>query len=73
MGLPHGSDSPRQGHIKFGESPLQLGTRERVELSLEPKPGMVVLFPSYFWHGTYPFEGGKSDFRLTAPFDVVPR
>ncbi|MFT4635890.1 MAG: Tfp pilus assembly protein PilF [Arenicella sp.] len=73
MGLSDDPDSQRQGHIKFGQSPLQLGDLERVELSLEPKPGMVVLFPSYFWHGTYPFDGGKSDFRLTAPFDVVPR
>lgn len=66
-------DPPHQGYIKFGESPLQLGEREQIELSLEPKPGMVVLFPSYFWHGTYPFSGGESDYRLTAPFDVVPR
>jgi tetratricopeptide (TPR) repeat protein len=73
MGSTDDSDRPFQGHIKFGQSPLQLAERERIELSLEPKPGMVVLFPSYFWHGTYPFDGGKSDFRLTAPFDVVPR
>jgi tetratricopeptide (TPR) repeat protein len=73
MGLSDDSSRPFQGHIKFGQSPLQLAERERIELSLEPKPGMVVLFPSYFWHGTYPFDGGKSDFRLTAPFDVVPR
>jgi len=68
-----GLDRSHQGYIKFGESPLQLGEREQIELSLEPKPGMVVLFPSYFWHGTYPFSGGQSDYRLTAPFDVVPR
>jgi len=73
MDLSDDVDRPRQGHIKFGESPLQLGERERIELSLKPKPGMVVLFPSYFWHGTYPFEGGQDDYRMTAPFDVVPR
>lgn len=67
------ADRPHQGHLKFGESPLQLAGREKIELSLEPKLGMVVLFPSYFWHGTYPFSGGQSDFRLTAPFDIVPR
>jgi hypothetical protein len=72
MSLSDDRDRPCQGHIKFGESPLQLAGRERIELILEPKPGMVVLFPSYFWHGTYPFNGGQSDFRLTAPFDVVP-
>ena len=69
------SEDPQQhysGHIKFGESPLQLGKREKIELMIEPKPGMVVLFPSYFWHGTYSFKGEQADFRLTAPFDVTP-
>jgi len=37
---------------------------------VKPKPGMLVLFPSYFWHGTVPFEDGGR--RLTAAFDVVP-
>ena len=37
---------------------------------VEPKPGMLALFPSYFWHGTVPFEDGGR--RLTAAFDVVP-
>lgn len=73
MGLPNVLAGSYQGHIKFGESPLQLKDRELIELNLEPKPGMVVLFPSYFWHGTYPFKGQPSDFRLTAPFDVVPQ
>jgi tetratricopeptide (TPR) repeat protein len=66
------SDASLEGHLTFGDSPLQLGDRERVELSLDPTPGRVVLFPSYFWHGTHPFNGGDSDFRLTAPFDVIP-
>lgn len=73
MNTSDDSGLQHQGHIKFGESPLQLAGRERIELSLKPEPGMVVLFPSYFWHGTYPFHGGQADFRLTAPFDVVPR
>ena len=64
--------SGQQGHIKFGESPLQLGDREVVELSVKPAPGMVVLFPSYMWHGTFPFSGESSEYRMTAPFDVAP-
>ncbi len=61
------------GSIKFGESPLVLSDRERIEKIVRPRAGMVVLFPSYFWHGTIPFSGAENDFRLTAPFDVVPR
>lgn len=62
----------KQGAIKFGESPLQLGSREVVERTIIPQPGMVVLFPSYMWHGTIPFNGEVGDFRLTSPFDVAP-
>lgn len=35
---------------------------------VEPKPGRLVLFPSYMWHGTKPFGEGE---RLTVAFDVA--
>lgn len=35
--------------------------------TVEPKPGRLVLFPSYMWHGTRPFGEGE---RLTVAFDV---
>ncbi len=60
---------PRQGWIEFGRSPpvfkLDLPPRRVVE----PKPGLLVLFPSYLWHGTIPFDAGE---RLTAAFDFLP-
>jgi hypothetical protein len=31
---------------------------------------MLVLFPSYMYHGTTPFDG--EDYRTTIAFDVVP-
>jgi tetratricopeptide (TPR) repeat protein len=36
---------------------------------IEPKPGRLVLFPSWMWHGTVPFTEGE---RLTVAFDVRP-
>ncbi len=36
--------------------------------TIEPKPGRLVLFPSYMWHGTRPFGEGE---RLTVAFDVA--
>jgi hypothetical protein len=36
--------------------------------SVEPKPGRLVLFPSYMWHGTRPFSEGE---RMTVAFDVA--
>lgn len=60
------------GSIKFGESPLSLGSREVIEKIVSPRAGMVVLFPSYTWHGTIPFQGAEDEFRMTTPFDAVP-
>jgi hypothetical protein len=68
----HKEDVGLQGSIKFGESPLALGEREVIEKIVKPEAGTVVLFPSYMWHGTYPFYGDEGEFRLTSPFDVVP-
>ena len=36
---------------------------------VEPRPGRLVLFPSWMWHGTVPFGAGE---RLTVAFDVAP-
>jgi hypothetical protein len=36
---------------------------------LEPRPGRLVLFPSYLWHGTTAIH--EAEPRLTIAFDVV--
>jgi tetratricopeptide (TPR) repeat protein len=68
-------DSMRAGHT--GEGILSFGAPGMVttppldaELSLRPEAGQLVLFPSYFWHGTLPFHSEQP--RLTVAFDVVP-
>lgn len=67
--VPATTGAARAGWLKFGEP----GMRDPVcppDHYVEPRPGLLVLFPSYLWHGTVPFaEGGR---RLTAAFDVVP-
>ncbi len=60
----------RAGWIKFGETSLDLGKRQEVARAIEPKPGYCVFFPSYFWHGTYPFESEEP--RMTVPCDIDP-
>jgi len=64
-------DPNRAGWLKLGETSLGLGEREQVAKAVCPKPGLLVLFPSYTWHGTYPFSGGGH--RMTAPCDIAPR
>ena len=63
-------DAAKQGWIKFGEpgyEKLGVGVRR----AIKPKPGRLVLFPSYMWHGTVPFH--EKSARTTIAFDVVPR
>lgn len=57
------------GWIKFGEP--KLPTPGCVpERQLQPRPGCLVLFPSYMWHGTNPIQGTET--RTTIAFDAVP-
>jgi tetratricopeptide (TPR) repeat protein len=60
----------RQGWIKFGEPGAPTQPRLGPEHFVKPEPGLLVLFPSYMWHGTVPFSGEAS--RLTAAFDLLP-
>ncbi len=60
----------RAGWLKFGESNLALGERDRPENVVKPAVGRLVLFPSFYWHGTFPFSSSRD--RLTIAFDVVP-
>lgn len=59
----------RSGWIKFGE-PLHPTPECDARRSIQPRPGRLVLFPSYLWHGTRPLLGDAP--RLTIAFDAVP-
>ncbi|HWF64528.1 MAG TPA: tetratricopeptide repeat protein [Rhizomicrobium sp.] len=59
-----------QGWLKFGEPSADLGFRDAVRRLVQPKPGRLVLFPSYLWHGTVPFHSDET--RMTIAFDAVP-
>ena len=38
---------------------------------IRPQAGVMLLFPSYFWHGVAPFEGESE--RICVAFDVIPK
>ena len=61
----------QQGWIKFGEPTADFGPNFTPRHSVQPKPGRLVLFPSYMWHGTLPFHSPQS--RTTIAFDLVPQ
>ncbi len=60
--------SKQSGWIKFGEPRIPVPGAEPA-LTIQPKPGRLVLFPSYMWHGTTAIHGPGP--RLTIAFDVV--
>ncbi len=66
----HPDDTKQQGWVILGETSLKLGDREQVMQALCPQIGMSLLFPSYMWHGTRPFDSPQR--RMTAPIDVLP-
>jgi uncharacterized protein (TIGR02466 family) len=67
VSTPEGAD---QGGLAFGQPgfdvPLAAAPPTRV---IQPRPGNLVLFPSYLWHGTGAFtEPGE---RITVAFDLL--
>ncbi len=60
----------QDGILTFGEPSIATTPALHAEHAVRPTVGMLVLFPSYFWHGTVPFSGEQA--RLTVAFDVVP-
>jgi tetratricopeptide (TPR) repeat protein len=60
----------QQGWLKFGEPAYEVGLKTPVRRTIQPRPGTLVLFPSYLWHGTTSFHSEQA--RTTIAFDVVP-
>ena len=70
LSLPPEVGTSQAGALTFGVPDVVFGldlTPRRVEM---PRAGRLILFPSYFWHGTVPFESQSP--RLTMAFDAVP-
>lgn len=65
-----GDGSDRSGWIKFGEPDRDFPAGFQAEHFARPRAGKLVLFPSYMWHGTVPFESDHP--RTTVAFDVIP-
>jgi Flp pilus assembly protein TadD len=61
--------SAKIGWIKFGEPGLPIPGMT-AEHFVQPRPGRLVLFPSYMWHGTNRIVG--DEIRLSVAFDAVP-
>jgi len=59
------------GWIEFGRPQEHPHAQAKpVVRSYQPNEGMAVLFPSYFYHRTKPFE--SDDKRISIAFDIIP-
>ena len=67
---PEVSGSTAAGALTFGVPEALLGLDLPPRRVVAPLPGKLVLFPSYFWHGTLPFTSAAP--RLTVAFDALP-
>jgi hypothetical protein len=64
-----GSESDA-GALTFGVPDVTLGLSLMPRRIVRPKVGQLVLFPSFMWHGTIPFQSQAH--RMTVAFDVLP-
>lgn len=64
------NNDDRAGWLTLGQTNLDLGARDIPGAYIKPAVGRLVLFPSFYWHGTVPFESERD--RMTIAFDIVP-
>jgi len=58
------------GGLEFGTPDIDIGEAGAARRRIQPVEGRLVLFPSYMWHGTVPFDTDGA--RMSVAFDVVP-
>ena len=60
-----------EGWLEFGEPDGSFSARIEVPTyKVRPEEGLLVLFPSYFYHRTIPFDDAGT--RISIAFDIVP-
>jgi len=64
------ANQSKEGWLKLGEPGPVTKPSLRADKFIKPKRGMIVIFPSYIWHGTVAFSDDET--RLTVATDLVP-
>jgi tetratricopeptide (TPR) repeat protein len=61
----------RAGWFELGRLPARFQASVAPEVrAVQPEEGLMILFPSYFYHRTVPFDTGET--RISIAFDVMP-
>jgi tetratricopeptide (TPR) repeat protein len=70
-GVVRAGQRDQAGWITFGVPDIRIpGLDPAPQRTEQPRAGRLVLFPSFMWHGTVPFDDAGD--RLTVAFDVLP-
>lgn len=79
VAVPDGiGDSTEDGWLEFGRPPDRAWQKSTPPTRrIEPRPGRLVIFPSWFWHRTLPFDNegeaaAATASRISIAFDVMP-
>ncbi len=63
--------SGQNGWIEFGRTRPEYSHSDQIDTrTIRPKEGMMLIFPSYTWHRTLPFESAQP--RISVAFDLLP-
>ena len=63
-------DKEHSGWLELGLAPESYGAYSSTPVRLiQPEEGVLVLFPSYYWHRTVPFTGNEN--RISIAFDFL--
>lgn len=63
-------DADHAGWLRLGVPGIATVPPLTADAFVQPKPGLLVLFPAYVWHGVVPFESDSP--RLSIAFDAAP-
>ncbi|MCG8434693.1 MAG: tetratricopeptide repeat protein [Gammaproteobacteria bacterium] len=73
--LPPEVDTAAESHhgwIEFGRPNYEYGYQEKTKLRfIQPEEGALLLFPSYIYHRTIPFQSAAN--RISISFDLTPK
>lgn len=68
-----GGEHGREGFLEFCRFPQYSHRKAQSQfLALPPRPGLLVLFPSYFYHRVAPFGPAGDDPRISIAFNLLP-
>ncbi len=66
----HKAESGNAGWIEFCRPPDEFKCKQEHDVKIiQPKEGIMLLFPSYLYHSTIPFE--SNDKRISIAFDLI--